>query len=142
MEFKTLGIQLGASYYGSDVVVADGSPEPEDSPTKYVASTRPGGRLPHVWLEPGRSTLDEVGSGLTLFSLGYKPAGDAWREAATAVGVALKFVDLTGSDAKAIFGSGLFLVRPDQHIAWRDKQDPENITNLLQTVLGLNAKKQ
>ncbi len=139
MEFKTLGVQLGASYYGSGVVVPDGSPAPDDCPTRYVPSSRPGGRLPHSWLGPDRSTLDEVGTGLTLYSIGTTTDRSRWRQAADDIGVEIKFVDLSGPEHEKLFGRGLLLVRPDQHIAWRAPEAPEDIGALFRLVLGLRS---
>src|SRR5262249_40723117 len=45
-----LGVVLGARYDGSPLVVADGSPPADDVET-YTASSAPGGRAPHLWLD-------------------------------------------------------------------------------------------
>lgn len=140
MEFKTLGIQLGASYYGSEVVVSDNTPEPPDEATRFVPSSRPGGRVPHLWLAPGRSTLDEVGPGLTLFSVDSEVDEADWKAAAKNIGVDFRFIKMPAEKAKDLFGAGLFLVRPDQHIAWRSASAPAEIPALLSTVLGLSPR--
>ena len=136
MEFQTLGIQLGASYFGSPVVVSDGSPAPTDAPTRYEPSSRPGGRLPHLWVAKNRSTLDEVGPGLTLFIIGTTTRADVWQQAAQEIGAPFKTIDLASPEAVALYGRCLLLVRPDQHIAWRGDTAPEDIGGLLETVLG------
>ena len=136
MEFQTLGIQLGASYYGSPVVVGDGSTAPLDVPTRYVPSSRPGSRLPHMWIARNRSTLDEIGPGLTLFIIGTTAQTDVWQRAAHEIGVPFKTVALSGPEAEALYGRCLLLVRPDQHIAWRSKAEPAKVDGLLKTVLG------
>lgn len=136
MEFQTLGIQLGASYYGSPVVVGDGSAAPLDIPTRYVPSSRPGGRLPHRWIAKNRSALDEVGPGLTLFMIGTTAQTDVWHRAADEIGAPFKTVALDGPEAEALYGRCLLLVRPDQHIAWRGETAPAKVDGLLKTVLG------
>lgn len=136
MEFQTLGIQLGASYDGSPVVVSDGSAAPLDVPTHYEPSSRPGGRLPHMWVGNDRSTLDEVGPGLTLFAIGKTVHAEVWHRAAQEIGAPFKSVALGGPEAEALYGRCLLLVRPDQHIAWRGDSTPADVDGLLKTVLG------
>jgi hypothetical protein len=49
-----VGVQLGARYDGSPIIVADGAPPPDIFPQtydEYVPSGLPGGRAPHLWLD-------------------------------------------------------------------------------------------
>ena len=74
---------FGASYT-SMAVVPDGTAAPvvANPVTDYVASARPGGRAPHVWLERDGarvSTIDLVGKGFVLLT---GPKGKAWSQAA------------------------------------------------------------
>jgi 2-polyprenyl-6-methoxyphenol hydroxylase-like FAD-dependent oxidoreductase len=74
-----------------------------------------GGRLPHAWVDDGRSVLDLVGSGLTLLVAGRSPA---WGEAAAALhgGPPVDTVTLPPMAARALglHGDGAaLLVRPD-----------------------------
>lgn len=137
MEFETYGVQLGASYYGSEITVSDGTPDRPDLPNRYVPCSRPGGRLPHMWIEPGFSTLDAVGKGLTLFTINTTADEKAWQSAADSVGASLKIVKLTGRAAEALYGNAQLLVRPDQHVAWRGYDQPKDTKAIVQQVLGL-----
>ena len=84
-EFNAHGVEL-AQRYRSDAVVPDGTPEPEytrDPELYYHATTWPGARLPHAWLEHhGRkvSTHDLAGKG--RFALFTGIGGEAWMDAA------------------------------------------------------------
>ncbi|GHF26691.1 monooxygenase [Streptomyces mashuensis] len=88
----------------------------------------PGGRAPHAWLAPGRSTLDLFGRGFHLLA----PAGrerTAPLEAAFALrGVPLETTDTSrwapGSAARALYGDAYCLVRPDGHVAWCGARPP------------------
>src|SRR6185295_17512880 len=77
-EFASLGVQLGARYDGSPIVVSDGTPPPTDDLFDYRPSVVPGGRAPHVWIGHGRETgdslFDRFGPGFTVLRLGPKPA--------------------------------------------------------------------
>ena len=88
------GVQLGARYDGSPLIVPDGNP-PEDvfpeTYDEYVPSGLPGGRAPHLWLDAervmGSSLYDRFGKGFTLLRLnGSALATDAFEHAAAADG--------------------------------------------------------
>ena len=151
-----LGLIFGASY-ASPAVIPDGTAAPAlDNPVaQYVPSARPGGRAPHVWLERNGeriSTHDLIGMALTLFS---GERGAAWRRAALAVAKTLGVpmaAYTVGADSNvrdidgrwaAVYGvesDGAVLVRPDGHVAWRERSgvpDPERaIEAALRTILG------
>ncbi len=48
-----LGVVLGARYDNSPIVIPDGPP-PADELERYTASSVPGGRAPHLWLDDKR----------------------------------------------------------------------------------------
>lgn len=120
-------------------VVSDGTPEPawaRDRELYYQATTWPGARVPHVWLERERqrvSTIDLVGHGRFTVLTGI--GGEGWRAAAAAVaaatGVAIATFSIgpAGCDVQDVYGDwytaseieedGCVLVRPDMHVAWR-----------------------
>jgi 2-polyprenyl-6-methoxyphenol hydroxylase-like FAD-dependent oxidoreductase len=136
-EFDTPGIQLGARYDGSPIVIADGARPPEDSPTHYEPSGVPGGRLPAGWLPDGTSLFDALGPEFTLVKVTNCGDDARWRAAANAAGVALSIIAPSlDVGLAALLGAECVLVRPDQHIAWRGpagEPDPEGI---LRTVTG------
>jgi hypothetical protein len=136
-EFASLGIQLGARYDGSPIVVPDGSAPPPDDPAIYVPSATPGGRAPHLWLTDRTSLFDHLGPGFTLLRL---PGCDAdvrsLQAPARARGVPLTVFDVTVPEARGLYGRGLALIRPDQHVAWRGEKLPEDCTKLVGQVTG------
>ncbi len=139
-----LGVIFGASYT-SPAVIPDGTDPPviENPVAQYVPSARPGGRSPHVWLQRNGhrvSTHDLIGMGFALFA---GERGAPWREAARAIsaglGVPLSAYTV-GTDADVrdpegqwapaygVAADGAALVRPDGHVAWRQRsgaRDPE-----------------
>jgi putative polyketide hydroxylase len=101
-----------------------------------VPDARPGHRAPHVWLERNGergSTLDLFGPRFTLLA---GRDGAAWIEAAASVAASLgldvaarsigapgEWSDATGDFAR-IYGigeRGAVLVRPDGHVAYRER---------------------
>jgi hypothetical protein len=124
-QYRTVGIQLGERYEGSDVVWPDGSPAPPDDWQSYQPVGRPGARAPHLWLAPGHSLFDDFGPGFTLLDFGAPEGAAAFERAAQSRGVPLKVLAVAAVETDA-YRSKLVLVRPDQHIAWHgdDIADP------------------
>ena len=142
-QFASIGVQLGARYDGSPIVVPDGQPPP-DSPVTYSPSGVPGGRAPHVWLDDwhgaGSSLFDRFGTGLTLLRLGPRPpAAEALAEAARERGIALTTLQVADAAARDLYGRDLVLVRPDQHVAWRAERPPADPGELLDHVTGARS---
>ena len=116
IHFDLLGLQLGHVYEGT-LVGGDGTADVAlDEPARdYLPSTRPGGRLPHAWLDDGASTLDLVDPALptVLVRAGADlPALPVW---ATAHPVDAEAWD----DSFGLAPDMCLAVRPDQHIAAR-----------------------
>lgn len=115
------GLALGYAYE-SPVVIPDGTPPPEGDPVAdFVPTTRPGHRLPHVWLELGGrwvSTLDLVGPDFTLL---VGPGGHAWLAALDRVrdGIPVRGLAIDPVAELELPADGALLVRPDGHVAWR-----------------------
>jgi len=132
-EFASIGIQLGARYDDSPIVLGDGTQAPPDRPDVYEPSATPGGRLPHLRLRDGSSVFDRLGHGFTLLRTDQPGRVDANIEAlrrqALAAGIPLRVVGVDHDDAVAFYGAPLLLVRPDQYVAWRGARadDPERI---------------
>ncbi len=137
-EFDAHGVEMNQRYR-SNAIVTDGQPEPafeKDAELHFQPTTWPGARLPHAWLF-GRngekvSTLDLTGHGVFTVLTGI--GGDGWVEAARSLGKAFgmriavhkigprqEWQDLVGDWANVceIRDSGVLLVRPDHHVAWR-----------------------
>jgi len=130
--------------YESTAVIPDGSPAEvfrKDKELYVQATTRPGARLPHVWLVGADghrlSTLDLVGHG--RFTLLTGISGAAWVDAAAALPVTVTRIGVDGLRdaygdwlrAREIEEDGALLVRPDGYLAWRAARLPEDPTAAL-----------
>ncbi|WP_225832039.1 FAD-dependent monooxygenase [Streptomyces sp. NK08204] len=160
-ECQAHDVEIGFAYEAG-AVVADGSKPPARAPLGdvYQATTRPGHRLPHAWLEhDGQrvSTLDLTGS-TTGFVLITGTGGSAWVEAAARVaekfsvpvvavrvGEGAEYADVDGRWAavREIADGGAVLVRPDNHVAFRSMSGDENpaaaLADAISQVLDRNA---
>ena len=83
-------------------------------------SRRPyqGVRLPSVVLTDGTPIYDRLGLWFTLLCCGVLPS-TALLAAAERRGMPLTLLRLDAPEFVQVYGRGLILVRPDQHIAWR-----------------------
>ena len=159
-EFNCHGVEMNQRYK-SAAIVPDGTPEPEywrDKELYYQATSWPGARMPHVWLEKDGqkiSSLDLTGKG--KFALITGIGGEPWVAAAKAGGAELGIEIMTsvigpGRDAVDVFGawsgareieeSGCLLVRPDQHVAFRAQSaTPDAAGKLRAALLQVLGKK-
>ena len=153
-EFNAHGVELGQRYR-SDAVVSDGTPEPpyeRDPELYYHATTWPGARLPHCWLEHGGrrvSTLDLAGGGrfALLTGIGGEPWAQAAKElsassgieiAAYVIGPGREVIDTYAdwSRLSEVQEDGCVLVRPDAHVGWRADTLPADPAAALADALG------
>ena len=137
-EFNIPGITFGARYYGSPIIVSDGTEPPPDAANLYVPSACPGGRAPHLWLSEGHSLYDLFGFEWTLLRLSHSAAGQKIIADAARAGLALTIVDLHQDDARDLYQADLVLIRPDQVVAWRGNSD-EDAPDIIQHVLGVRV---
>ena len=139
-EFNALGTETNQRCVSGAVIPdADGGDEvwARDPGLHAQATTRPGAKLPHVWLVGADghriSTLDVIGRG--LFTLVTGLAGRAWVDAAQALGEpGLRTVVIGAPGAldayyawhrvREIDEAGALLVRPDGVVAWRHAGAP------------------
>ncbi len=127
-EFECPGFQLGFFYNDSPIIVHDTTnPAPENSLENYHETSWPGVRLPHVTMTDGSAPFDHLGTGFTLLRIGaHAPSGAALITAAATRKI--PFVVLATSLPEAVSkyeDYGLVLVRPDQHVVWRSRNDAD-----------------
>jgi FAD binding domain len=136
-QFAALGVQLGARYDASPVILSDGTDPPGDELAIYAPSACPGGRTPHLWLASGRSLFDILGRGFTLLCLrGRGENAHRLLAAASQRGLPLTLADLTEPEARELYGRDYALVRPDQHVAWRGDRLPDHADALIDQLTG------
>lgn len=135
-EFACIGIQLGARYDDSPIIVPDGTAPPSDDPTVYRPSACPGGRMPHLFLPDRSSLFDHLGSGFTLLHLHGVHDTEIMAKAAAARGIPFTVLRVDLPEGRDLYEGDLALVRPDQHVAWRGDRLPEDCPALLARVTG------
>jgi len=131
-QYCCAGLNYGYYYDDSPIIIYDGIQQPSYSMADYTPSTVPGCRFAHRIMADGTSIYDHLGPGYTLVrTLAGK--GSALIEAANQLNIPLAIVNIPASK---LHQHALYLVRPDQHVAWRGQQDPQDSEMILQTLCG------
>lgn len=130
--FDRLGLDIGYTYEVG-ALIDDGTPVEiaENEVCDYVASTRPGARLPHIWVEisEGRkSTHDFIA--YDRFTLFVESELEGATETPSENSV--QIVDVSGWKDLPDAWHGSILVRPDGHVAWRGESwKPEYLEQII-----------
>ena len=137
------GYHLGYRYDDSPIIWPDGTPAPPLTGQAYTQTARPGARAPHVWLSPGRSTLDLFGRGFVLLRIGDDASsGETIARTCADLGVPLRVERMVGPEVLQLYERRLVLVRPDGHVAWRGDEEPSDARALADCVRGAGGLSQ
>ncbi len=117
---EMIGAELGYRYADSPIIFPEVGDAPETDFMKYVPTSWPGARLPHVWLADGTALHDHIGDGYTLLCLGGARANTGELAGAFAsFGAPFSIVEIDEERPRDIFGHDFLLLRPDLHVVWR-----------------------
>ncbi len=139
-QYCCAGLNFGYFYDQSPVMVYDAESAPDYSMGSFTASTVPGCRAPHFWLEQGTSLYDALGVAYTLICL--KPECDAdispLQMAAAEAKMPLKVLDVSGHQAiPKEYCHHFAIVRADAHTVWRgDQLTVENANQIVAKLCG------
>ena len=130
------GLNFGYYYDKSPIIAYDEGTPPTYGMADFTPSTVPGCRVPHIWLNDGRSLYDALGPDYTLLRFDTAiDVSDLMSEAARAQ-VPIKLLDIASSESAGIYDRSLVLARPDQHVAWRGNLPPKDPKELLDLISG------
>jgi len=137
-QYCCAGLNFGYYYDRSPIIAYDGARQPAYSMADYTPSTVPGCRMPHFWLDDGRSLYDAIGNGFAFLSLDEGLDTAPLEQAATHAKI--PFVSLA-IDRRLLqldepVEHGLLIVRPDQHVAWRGSELPQDCRLLVSLLVG------
>lgn len=134
-ENESLGLELDYRYRNSPIIWGEDN-EPAWGKLRYHASTWPGMRAPHVFLQSGEAIFDLFAQWFTL--LRFDPSIDVSAIVAAAAErkVPLSVVDIADPHARGIYERDLVLIRPDQHVAWRGATVPVDALAIIDRIRG------
>ncbi len=144
-ENKETGMELGYRYNGSPIVVPDTeAEEPMWEERRYIPSTWPGARAPHIFLADGKTSIfDLFGTHFTFVD--FSSDGNlAQRFGAVAreMKIPLKPVHLPHeAHARSIWGRDGVLIRPDDHVTWRTPLNPTTQVDVEEVLLVAAGRK-
>ena len=130
------GLNFGYYYDDSPLILYDGEQPPPYTMVDFTPSTVPGCRTPHFWLDDGRSLYDAMGADYTLLRFDLTLSLDNLRDAARQMGMPLRVLDVEPGLAPAAYTTKLVLSRPDQHVAWRGDELPEDVVAMIGRLCG------
>jgi len=134
---EMVGAELGYRYADSPLIWPEPGEPPPDDFIRYVPTTFPGARLPHVWLADGSAMQDRIGDGYTLLRLaGSDHDAAPLTRAFAALGAPFAVLDVPDEAAREVYGRDLLLLRPDLHVAWRGNAPPDEPERLARMVTG------
>lgn len=111
-------------------------------PDHYEDDPRPGHRAPNGVIDAFGTTLyDRIGNDFGLVVLGeFQHGAQAFATEAARRALPLRVIHLTDPEAIEVYGPGVVLIRPDQHVAWRGTELPDGgAAAVLDRLLGLGA---
>ena len=137
-EYHSLGVVLGDRYTDSPIVTRESGAPPPEHYRDYTPSSFPGCLAPHLWLPGGRSLYDAFGLGFTLVHRAASDDASVRRfvAAANRQHVPLTICGLASGLREDLYPCAFTLIRPDQHVAWRGGDAPEDTDQLLKQVRG------
>lgn len=146
-----IGLDLGFIYH-SGVIFSENAQTISLTPSKYLPTSLPGIRAPHVKLTRNGTNISTLDLFERDFVLLVGPDGQPWKDAAHEIAKTLPFPlaiyriaddgdlidsDLAWQEAYEMSATGAVLVRPDGHIAWRSKSLVDHPEALLRKALQL-----
>ena len=134
---EQLGTECGYRYIDTSLVCPEQGDAPDPNNHKYVPTSWPGARVPHVWLDDGTPLQDHLGRGYTLLRLGNQPADTTALEAAMrATGAPFEVLTIPDTQVRTVLERDLLLLRPDLHVVWRGDTPPAAPAQVAATVTG------
>ncbi|HDV5785648.1 TPA: FAD-dependent monooxygenase [Legionella pneumophila] len=149
------GLDLGFIYH-SIAIKSENTETLSVTPTKYVPTTSPGSRAPHMKLIKNDKEISTLDLFEKHFVLLIGSEGDSWQVAAQELSQTLPFTlmvykisadgdlidpDNVWHDTYCVTKSGAVMIRPDGHVAWRSISMASNpkieLESCLKTILFL-----
>lgn len=131
-----VGVETCYSYAGSTIVAHEPGNLPHWEINRIVPHGRPGIRIPHMWLKDGRAMQDVLGHDYILLDLTGTYDSAEMEAAFAKIGAPLEVVRLDEPHVRETLNASVLLLRPDLHIAWRERGYPASIEDVVRVVTG------
>ena len=131
-----VGAETCYSYAGSPLLAHEPGNQPHWEISRIVPHARPGIRAPHMWLADGAALQDVLGQNYTLLDLTGSFDSKKFEAAFSELGAPLDVVRRDEPHVREVFNASVLLLRPDLHVAWRGKAQPDNVAELARMATG------
>jgi 2-polyprenyl-6-methoxyphenol hydroxylase-like FAD-dependent oxidoreductase len=131
-----VGVEAAYSYAGSPLIAYEPGNAAQWETSRYDPHTRPGVRIPHMWLDDGSAMQDILGNDYTLLDLRGDADTTALQQAFRARNAPLAIIRRNEPRVRDIYGASIFLLRPDLHIVWRGNTQPRDPASLAALATG------
>jgi 2-polyprenyl-6-methoxyphenol hydroxylase-like FAD-dependent oxidoreductase len=133
---EMVGVELGYSYAGSNLIGYEPDNVAEWDTRIYAPHTRPGMRIPHLWLRDGRAMQDALGPDYNIVDFTGIADTTALEDGFARIGAPLQVLRIEDPHAAEVYECSLLLLRPDLHVYWRGDQRPEDVLGLARAATG------
>jgi 2-polyprenyl-6-methoxyphenol hydroxylase-like FAD-dependent oxidoreductase len=133
---EMIGVEFGYSYAGSELVAYEPDNITDWDTTTYTAHTRPGIRVPHIWLSDGRAMQDALGDDYNFVDLTGSCDTSGIEAEFARLGAPLQVLHIDDPHVRDIYDCSLLLLRPDLHVYWRGDALPRTTTELAEAATG------
>jgi len=137
--YAAAGLNFGYFYDNSPLIAYDSGIHPSYTMGSFTSSSVPGCRVPHLWLDDGRSLYDAFGPEYSLLRFDPSTVVTPLAAAARQRGLPLTVLDVASKEAAALYSTKLVLARPDKHVAWRGDKLPADSLKLIDQIRGALA---
>ncbi len=135
---EMIGAELGYRYEDSPLVCSESGNAPKQDFLRYIPTTWPGARLPHVWLQDGAAVQDRIGYDLGFTLLRFSDENVAGLgKAFASLNAPFRVLDLRDERARELYEADLILLRPDLHVAWRGNRVPDEPARVASISTGM-----
>lgn len=130
---EMVGAEQNYTYAGSPLIASEADAETSWETVRYLPTTEPGARIPHIWLKDRVAMQDVLGADYTFVDLTGMADASAVKAAFDTLGAPLRILSRNEEHVRMVYGCRYLLVRPDLHIVWTGNSlpsDPQSLAGL------------
>ncbi|KCZ99639.1 hypothetical protein HPO_04610 [Hyphomonas polymorpha PS728] len=130
---EMVGAEQNYTYAGSPLIASEADAETSWETVRYLPTTEPGARIPHIWLKDRAAMQDVLGADYTFVDLTGMADASAVKAAFDTLSAPLRILSRNEEHVRMVYGCRYLLVRPDLHIVWTGNglpSDPQSLAEL------------
>lgn len=133
---EMVGAEQNYTYAGSPLIASEPGAVDTWDTVRYLPTTEPGARIPHIWLKDHTAMQDVLGVDYTFVDLTGTVDASPVKTAFEAIGAPLDIVSRAEEHVRMTYGCRYLLVRPDLHIVWTGNSLPSDPDALARLATG------